>query len=170
MKTVYRFIFSLSVLHIILAIVYLLYGRNSDIYFSDEKFGSRFLAIIVLGSPLAVIGSLFGTLKESSDPRRKIAVICLTLVSAFVLAVSIIAMTLQSEPDENTETWADYRTIYVKKNDHDSEIIEQLSSFKGDFHEPESRYLKVEKLNFIFDRKTVISLESLEYSEWEVAR
>ncbi|RZJ81617.1 MAG: hypothetical protein EOO20_25045 [Chryseobacterium sp.] len=160
----YKIIFWVSLVILIVGITYLFYGQHSEYYFADEKLGALLLKVLAVVSPLALIGSLFGTLKEHYTPKMKVGMISVTVFLAVVLALFNLALSL--EP--HTVYWTDYRTVYTEKSDSNSIIIEQLSSEIGLSNEPSSRYVQVVRVNFLFQRRHIITLEKIDFDKWNL--
>ena len=101
MQTTFKTIYFISIGILIAASGYFLFGKHAlRGPFSQLDFVEKLFNVILLASPLAVVGILFGVLKEDQSAGRKLFAIGVAFILAFFLALILLIManTMFDEP------------------------------------------------------------------------
>src|SRR4051812_41148776 len=124
MKFVYRTILLLSLCVLALVVMYGVYGQHSKFYFSDSELRNNLVSLIFLLCPLALLGTLFGTLRPGDSSMLRSVKVAVTVILTIFLAVGFYAAAAVSEP----HNWVDMKTLYVNKYKPEWRIVEQADS------------------------------------------
>lgn len=127
MRTVFRTIFVVCIIELLFFFFYLCYGNRSKYYFTDDDLSRQLVAFFMAATPLALIGTLFGLLKDTDSSRKQLTVIVTMVVFAFLVGLVLTGVSLVSEPTEI----AMRRTLLVNKGDSTWRIIEQRERPNG---------------------------------------
>lgn len=114
MKRIKTAIFWIAIAFILITIFSLTIGQKVSYEFADYKLSQNFYNIIMQGFPIAILLTLFGTLKKENTKIRNwssIGVTILISILSFVLMINFIF-------NIGFGTWVTFATIYRHKTEN----------------------------------------------------
>ena len=89
---IHKFIYLVSALIVVIGVIAFLLGMFFFNFYKSYPNLEKIFAPIIIFTPFAPIGTLFGTLKDKQSVKQKLTILVLTLVSMIFLLVLIFGM------------------------------------------------------------------------------
>jgi hypothetical protein len=118
MQTICKTIYWASLTLIFVFVIVPFIGQFIPLEFTDDNFQNFFEQFRFFGLPIAILLTLFGTLKHTDATATKttkiVLTICITLFSVFVLSMTVFAGMCR---------WTNNKVLFENKNDKTKKIV-----------------------------------------------
>ena len=121
MKVLYRIIFWGSLLFLAVFLWTMTIGQTINFDFINHKTANDFYNVILGGTPIAILLTLFGTLKKHHDKERKL----LTIFATIGLTVLTFMFLLNNLFTIGFGAWTTFNIAYENKTNPERQIREQ---------------------------------------------
>lgn len=162
LKFLYGLIFWGSLLLLAVFLWTVTIGQTIHFEFSDRKTSSDFYNIILSGTPIAILLTLFGTLKQNHDKARKLFTIFGTIglaMFAFMLLLNIV-FTI------GFGTWTTFNIAYENKTNPERQIREQRYDV-GTLGYGSDRIVEVKPFAGLFWQVSQVDTTKIDKTKWK---
>jgi len=162
MKKINKIIFWTSIIFIGLLIIVPLILLIFDLEFASDSIKSNYKGFMFFTVPIAILLTLFGTIKSKDNILKTIGkvigTILISFVTIFLMIMSIFA---------DMCAWTDRQILYENKHDSNTKIIERdFGCGATDSGYPTVRIFKVQHFTKYFIRTTKVDTASIDKNEW----
>jgi amino acid transporter len=154
-------IFCSAITFIVLTIFSLTIGQKVSYEFADYKLSQSFYNIIMQGFPIAILLTLFGTLKKENTKTRNwtfIGATVLTSILCFVLIVNLIFSI-------GFGTWITFETVYRHKTEN--KVIKDQVYDIGAFGYGRHRIVEIKPILKYWVLPTEVDTTKIDKSQWK---
>ena len=161
LKVTFRLIFWISLSFLAISLWTLTIGQTLNYEFRNTKFESDFYYYIFTLTPIAILLTLFGTIKKRHDIIRKIMTIILTAG----LALLCFFFLLNNMFSIGFGAWTTFNISYENKYNPDQQIREQRYD-AGALGYGSSRVVTVKPFAGLFWKVTPVDTNKIDKVEW----
>ncbi|ELV7526282.1 hypothetical protein QMU91_002515 [Flavobacterium psychrophilum] len=163
-KIISKTIFWLSIIFIIISIFSLTIGQKTNLEFINLELKNKFYNLIFLGFPIAIILTLFGTIRKKNEIIRNI----LTSIFTLGLGIFIFIFLVNSMFTIAFGAWVTIDVFYQKKNDDKIQIREQQYDLGALGYGNKKRIVEVKPSAILFYQITEIDTSKIDKTEWKI--
>lgn len=160
-KALYRLIFWTSLLFLAVLLWTLTIGQTINYEFKDSKTANNFYNVILGGTPIAILLTLFGTFKKHHDNVRKLLTICST-VGVTVVAFMFLLNNLFTI---GFGTWTTFNIAYEDKTNPERQIREQRYDV-GALGYGDDRIVEVKPFGGLFWKVVTVDTTNIDSAKW----
>lgn len=161
LKVLYRIIFWASFLFLAVFLWTVTIGQSINFEFRDHNTSNAFYNVILAGTPIAILLTLFGTLKKNHDKTRKLltifATIGLTVITSMFLLNNLFTIGFGA--------WTTFNIAYEDKTNPERQIREQQYD-AGAFGYGGSRLVEVKPFAGLFWKISPIDTTKIDKTKW----
>lgn len=118
MQKISKIIYWVSLASIFVFVIVPLIGRFTPLEFTNDNFKDLFEQIRFFGLPIAILLTLFGTLKHkdttSTKTMKTLLTICIAVFSVFILFMTVFAGMCR---------WTNSKVLFENKSDNTTKIV-----------------------------------------------
>ena len=161
-KVLFRLIFCCSICFLIVFLWTVTIGQTINYEFREHKIASEFYNIILVGTPVAILLTLFGTLKKRHDNTRKLV----TIFATIGLTVLTFMFLLNNLFTIGFGAWTTFNIAYEHKENSDRQIREQRYDV-GALGYAGVRVVEVKPFAGMFWKVSRIDTTTVNKTEWK---
>jgi hypothetical protein len=161
LKVLYRIIFWGSLLFLTVCLWTVTIGQTINFDFRNHKTANDFYNVILGGTPIAILLTLFGTLKRHHDKERKL----LTIFTTIGLTVVAFMFLLNNLFTIGFGAWTTFNIAYEHKTNPERQIREQRYDV-GALGYGGNRVVEVKPFAKIFWKVSPIDTAKINKTEW----
>jgi|SRR5688572_7530765 len=162
LKVLYKLIFYCSLLFLAVFLWTVTVGQTINYEFRDNRTAGNFYNIILGGTPIAILLTLFGTLKRRYDMTRKLltifATVGLTLLTFMFLLYNLFTI--------GFGVWTTFNIAYEHKTNPKRQIREQRYDV-GALGYGGSRIVEVKPFAGLFWNVSLVDTTKVDTSKWK---
>jgi hypothetical protein len=155
-------IFWLTLIFIAITLFSLTVGQSLNYEFANNDLSSNFYNIIMPGLPIAILLTLFGTIKMKNQKSTNISIIILTILAS-VISFFIMVNMMFSVGFLVIENEA----VLFRKKDNSNIIIAKQSIGQGALGEDGHRIVQLQPFLKFWNRVTIIDTTSIDKGRWK---
>ena len=161
LKVLYRIIFWGSLLFLAVFLWTVTIGQTINIDFRNYKTANDFYNVILGGAPIAILLTLFGTLKKRHDIVRKL----LTIFATIGLTVLTFMFLLNNLFTIGFGAWTTFNIAYENKANPERQIREQRYDASA-FGYGGDRIVEVKPLARLFWQVSLVDTTKIDKTQW----
>jgi hypothetical protein len=161
LKVTFQLIFWISLIFLAVALWTLTVGQTLNYEFRNTKVESDFYYYIFTLTPVAILLTLFGTIKKQHDIIRKI----LTIILTAGLALFCFLFLLNNMFSIGFGAWTTFNIAYENKHNRDQQIREQRYD-AGALGYGSTRVVAVKPFAGLFWKITPVDTTKIDKAKW----
>jgi hypothetical protein len=161
LKVLYKIIFLSSLLFLAVFLWTVTIGQSINFDFRDLKDANDFYNVILCGTPIAILLTLFGTLKKWHDKTRKIV----TIFTTIGLTILTFMFLLNNLFTIGFGAWTTFNIAYEHKTNPERQIREQRYDV-GALGYGSDRVVEVKPFAELFWQVSRVDTTKIDKSKW----
>lgn len=161
MKVIFKTIFYLSLLFLAISLWAITIGQSINFEFKNYQLANEFYNIILPGTPIAILITLFGTLKNRQSSVHKISIVLITILLTFCSFIFL----LNNLFTIGFSRWSTFNIAYEHKTERDRQIREQRYD-SGALGYGGNRTVEVKPFAFFFWKIIPVDTTKIDKTIW----
>ena len=162
MKRLKRILYWLAIAFIVISLYSYIFAPNIPIQFRDADLSNYYHGILLFAFPIAILLTLFGTLKTEYNHFKILIIITITsLISIIIFTLSLKFVFLPGYGH-----WVDLTVLYRSKKESNIKIANQLYDV-GAFGYRGKRTVKIKPFLYLYETAQDIDTTKIDKSQWD---
>jgi hypothetical protein len=160
-RIIVKIILYCSIVFLIILLWTVTWGQKVDIDFRDSNIHSQFYSILFMGTPIAILLTLFGSVKKPYSRKRKI----LTIIATGLLSIFSFIYIMGSMFTIGFGAWSTENIAYERKGNPSIQIREQQYDI-GALGYGRRRVVEVKPFLLLFWKTNPVDTVAIDKSQW----
>ena len=161
LRIIFKIIFYCSIVFLIILLWTVICGQKVNIDFRDSHIQSQFYSILFMGMPIAILLTLFGSIRKCYSRKRKI----LTIIATGLLSIFSFFYIMGSMFTIGFGHWSTMNIAYESKGNPSIQIREQQYDI-GALGYGERRVVEVKPFLLLFWKTIPVDTVTIDKTQW----